>query len=107
MKWPEAYNQIWVWHGQLKPKVEPIPSRFPVKHLGIELLYNEQEVGNRKEERWEMRKEEKATEVLTFIPHIPASCLMGVDTEGGDGPRPGWGPPGVPACQDTLYPQDE
>ena len=96
---PEAYNQIWVWHGQIKSKVEPIPGRFPVKHLDIELLYNEQEVGN--------RKEEKATEVLTFIPHIPASCLMGVDTEGGDGPRPGWGPPRVPACQDTLYPQDE
>lgn len=52
-------------------------SSFPLKHLDMELFKNEQEVETEKEKRWGMRKEGKATKVLTLIPKYPASCSDG------------------------------
>jgi len=52
-------------------------SRFPLRHLDIELLKNEQKVETEKEKKQGMRKEGKATKVLMLIPKCPAYCSDG------------------------------
>lgn len=52
-------------------------SRFPLRHVDIELLKNEKEVEIEKEKKQGMRKERKTTEVLILILKCPAYCFDG------------------------------